>query len=215
MLCGEIPQLTNKPVSHSHFKRMHRANRSFNDIEISLQVLKHCFVCLSQEVNTWLKGRHRLDMDQKWTFPTIDFRPSRPLTNSKQSSGTYYTAHSGLLPFLNTLFSPIPPPPTGVKGVRPISSTVLDSTVLFEAQSGPSPGHLDPSSAMFWFRGQFLFRFWKLWIIGLIFCLTQDRWYCYRKSNVFMTLKNDLFVPYSEKLHGRKPNRATGVLSLS
>lgn len=50
----ELTMLANKLVSHG--SQVDNANLTFDDIRISLNLLKYSYVCLSKELKVWLNG---------------------------------------------------------------------------------------------------------------------------------------------------------------
>lgn len=110
-------RLINKGTNLSLSQLMDSAVLIFNDIQMSLNLLNHRFVCLSQEADAWLEGLHRPIINQKLDIPTDDHGPSSSNTNFRLWSATYPVAHSGPLPFLKTLFRANPRPPISMAGV--------------------------------------------------------------------------------------------------
>lgn len=131
---AEIALLTMKNFTPS--QRLDSASLTFDNIRMSLELLKHRSVCLYQEINARMGGLSYPAMNQRMNTLADDQGPSISNTTFRLPFGTYRIAHSGFLPFPNTTFHAIPPYPTSVEGVPPIPSTLSDSVSLF----------LDPSA---------------------------------------------------------------------
>lgn len=102
MIRGEISKIWNKLVSHSSFKRMNSADPTFDDIRISLNLLKHCFIRLSQEVGAQLEVPLRPAMTCKLNILT-DHHISFDFSSiNRKALATIHTAHFGPWPFSNT-----------------------------------------------------------------------------------------------------------------
>lgn len=106
---------------------MDNADTSFDDITISLNLLKLRFVCLSQEVDTRMEEPLCPAVDRKMYILPDDHEPSNSISTYRRSSVTYYTPRSGPLSIPNTKFLAISPSSIGVKDISPISPTVSDS----------------------------------------------------------------------------------------
>lgn len=72
---------------------MDRADLTFGDIRMLLDLLKHRCVCLSQEVGNRLKGSACPAMNRKMDIRTDDNGLSSTSTNLKRSSDIKHTAH--------------------------------------------------------------------------------------------------------------------------
>lgn len=90
------------------------------------------FFCLSQEVNARLEGPSHPSMDRKLDIPTDDDGSTASGSDYIRSSAIYHTAQSAPLPFPNTPFSAITPPPNGVASFLRISPTEPDFRALFK-----------------------------------------------------------------------------------
>lgn len=66
MIEREITKLTNKIVSHSQW--VQNADLTFDEIFLSLNLLKHRYVCSSLKVEAWQEGPPYLAMDRKMTI---------------------------------------------------------------------------------------------------------------------------------------------------
>lgn len=119
----------------SLYQRLESADLTFNDISMSLGLMKHCSIRLSQKVDNRLKGPPRPAMGREMDIPTEENGPLNSNTNSKQSSAIYYNAHSGPLPIPNNFFPTIPRSSIDLERVSPIFPTVSNSTTLFQHSS--------------------------------------------------------------------------------
>lgn len=79
LIRGEIAKLSRKLVSL--YQRMDCANFTIEDIKMSLDLLKHRSVCISQKVDSRLEGPFRPAMDWKMDIPTYDYKPFKLSTN--------------------------------------------------------------------------------------------------------------------------------------
>lgn len=90
MIPGAIDKLRIKLVPLSQW--MDNADLTSDDIRMSLCLLKHPSVCLSQGLYGQLKGPPRPAMDRKMGTSADDHGPSYSVTNSRLSSAIYQTA---------------------------------------------------------------------------------------------------------------------------
>lgn len=99
---GDIAKLAKNPVFIP--SRMERAYLTFDDIEMSMDLLKHRSICLFQDSDSPLERHPPLAMNCKTDIPTDYHRPLKSNTNFRGSSTTYHTASSGpLRPFQHLL----------------------------------------------------------------------------------------------------------------
>lgn len=127
MIHGEIAELSKKLITFSH--RMYSADLTFEDNRMSLDLLKHCSVQLSQEVENRLVGPLLPAMDHRMDIPTDSPGLSSSNTSFRRSFATYLSAHSGPFFISNTPSPAISPPPTKVEGVTLIPFLSLYSNL--------------------------------------------------------------------------------------
>lgn len=94
MVLGKIDKPATKLLTITQQKDS--SDVTFDDIRISLHLLKHRSVYISQEVDIWLKGPPCLAMDCKMDIRTSDNGPSDSSSNYRSSLTTYQNAHSGI-----------------------------------------------------------------------------------------------------------------------
>lgn len=133
MICWEIAKLTSELISFC--QRMESADLTFNDIIMLLDHLKHHHICLSPKEKARLEGFSCPATECKVEITTDDQGPSKCNIIFRLTPAFYHTPYHGQLPFLNTPFSAILPPPIGIKGFPPICLAVYDSQVLFHNPS--------------------------------------------------------------------------------
>lgn len=149
---------------------MYIAVLPIDKIRILLNLLKHCSICLFQEVDARLEVLPRAAKDRETDFPNDNHVSFHSNNNLKLPSATCSTAHLGPRSSPNNHFPAISGPPIGVKGIPPIPSTISDSTTLFQ-DPRETPSH-SPGSYCLMLK----YRRWSLplllefYIISLIVC---------------------------------------------
>lgn len=160
------------------------------------------------------KGPPPTAVSHKMKVPTDGHRPLKFSINFRSSPATYHAFNSGPLRSPNT---PIPLFCRLLSAWRVLQPSLAMYPILgayFKTTTRLPCCSLVLAAPVLWFRTQSLDRFWKLWTIDSIDCLSLSRWCCYKMLNIFMTPKNKLWaLPNTRKLHERKPERVTGSLS--
>lgn len=64
-----------------------------DDIHMPMELLSHCYVRLSQEMDAWFEGRLRPAIYSKIDTPTCDHGPTDFVLNYRRSMATYHAAH--------------------------------------------------------------------------------------------------------------------------
>lgn len=154
---------------------MDSADLRFNNIRVSLDLFKHCSICLSQEVHGWSEGPLRSAMDPKMDILADEHGPSSPNTNFRRTLATYHPTHSGALSFPRTPFPAISTPPIGVDGVSPVLPTLSDFPAIFQVPSATPIGSLGPYCPLFRLGRGVAPSIGELWIIVFNVCLTLSK----------------------------------------
>lgn len=101
MILEEIIKQTQTLVTLS--QRLDSADLMLGDLSVTIVLLKHRSVSISQKVGARLWGPPRLAMNRKMDVSTDDHETSSSNANFKWSSASYQTAESGPHPFPSTL----------------------------------------------------------------------------------------------------------------
>lgn len=118
---------------------MESANPTFNETRMFPDLLTHCAVCLSQEVDAQWEWPPPSATDLEMEILTDDHTPSNSNNNFRRSPATCHTSHFGPIPFRNTLFLAIQPLPIDLEGIPPILHTISDSPVPFQQSNATLP----------------------------------------------------------------------------
>lgn len=156
----------------------------FDNIRMSLDLPKRCPICFSQSVEDWLKRPSLPAIAQKKDILTGNQVPVESSSSYRRSSATYHIAHSEPLPYPNPLFR---------KAFHPFNPLYLIIHLYLKTQRCTPRGCLVPIASVSTSRKQSFYSFLEVWIVVFIFCFMQGRLYCYRKHDVFITLRSKLW----------------------
>lgn len=168
---------------------MDSAELVFDDIRMMLNTSISWFVHLRKRTLDW-NGFFAWLWSVKFSFWLMI---TDHLTLTLLLDGTHQIAHSRPLLFRNFPFLLFHRFLLTWSAVHPFLPLCLILRFYFKTQARCPGGPLVSIFTVFRFRRPSFPRFRVFWITGLIVCFTLGQWYCYRKLDVIMTLKNELW----------------------
>lgn len=123
MKYGDIAEGTSEPFFVLLSQQIENADLTLDDIHMSLELLKHCSVCL-KKFDARLERPFCLATVLKMDIPIGDHELIDYINGYIWLSATYHSAHFRLLPLSNTAFSAITPSIVSAEGVLSIPFTV-------------------------------------------------------------------------------------------
>lgn len=104
MIREDIDKQAIKVICTTFSQQMNSADLTSDSNVLSLELLKHCFICLSQKVDARLEKPSHLAMKLEMDIPTDHHEPSNSNNYFGTLSATYHTAYFGtILSSMNAL----------------------------------------------------------------------------------------------------------------
>lgn len=208
-----IAILTIKLVSIS--QQRDGADLTLDDICMLSNPLKYRSILLSQTKNGCLEEPFCPAINHRMDIINDDHGPTDSSSSYNWLSAPYHLAHSRLLPFPNTTFPAIPPPPIGLEAITPITYPCIWFSGTYSRLQCNPRARLIPIASVLRFRRQLVRLFQELWIFILIVCLTLSRWYHYRNLGEVMMPSNKFraLSYYTKERHRRDTIVLTALIA--